>query len=199
MRQVTGSNLTTENKKASIQVTLDGPSFSTEGVVVDESAEQVTFVIDTPRVTLAPREEVSLDTAESLLRLAGHPCRSNECSVCSELQNDIVAIMAIDRTALEIIIDKWGSRASFSSPLLDMRHAEERCITVSTSRKVCYIHHFDNGLQRAEAFEIGNEEDILCLITEWQEVAGKETPIYISGEHSRSRILSKYIKNIVCE
>ena len=197
MRQVTGSNLTSENKKVSIQVTLGGLSFSTESVVVDESAEQVIFFIDTPRVTLAPREEVSLESAEAILRLAGHPCRSNECSVCSELQNDIVAIMAIDRTALEAIIDKWGSRASFSSPLLDMRHAEERCITVTTSDKVCYIRHFDNGLQRAEAFEIGNEEDILYLLTEWQEIAGKDTPIYISG--NRSRLLGKYIKNIVCE
>ena len=75
MRQVTGSNQLLENKKVSIQVTLGGRSFSVDKIAVANDAEAVEFVIDTPRVTLAPREAVSLDNAAELLRLAGKPCR----------------------------------------------------------------------------------------------------------------------------
>ena len=109
MRQETGSNLTTENKKVSIQVKLGGRSFSADKLTIAEDVEQVEFVIDTPRVTLAPRAEVSLDTASELLRVVGKPCRITEQSVCSELQNDIVAVMAIDGSALIEMVEQWGN------------------------------------------------------------------------------------------
>ena len=63
MRQETGSNSQSGNNKVSIQVKLGGLSFSAESVAVAEGAE-VEFVIETPRVILAPREEVSLDNAD---------------------------------------------------------------------------------------------------------------------------------------
>ena len=62
MRQETGSNPNQTSKKVSIQVKLGGRSFSADKIVVAEDIEQVEFVIDTPRVLLAPREEISLDT-----------------------------------------------------------------------------------------------------------------------------------------
>ena len=114
MRLETGSNPISNNNKVSIQVKLGGLSFSASDIAVADDIEQVEFIIDTPRVTLAPREEVSLDTASTLLDIVGKPCRSNEQSVCSELQADIIAVMAIDANALGLIIEKWGSRATFS-------------------------------------------------------------------------------------
>jgi hypothetical protein len=159
--------------------------------------EQVEFIIDTPRVTLAPREEVSLDTASELLRLVGKPCRNNEQSVCSELQADIIAVMAIDSNALTAITNKWGSRATFTSPLLDMRHSDETCLTIDATNEVCYIRLFNKGLQRAEAFEATTPEDILCIAAEWAE-SGK-TPIYIKGNKATAKFLRKYFKRVICE
>ena len=186
------------NKKVSIQVKLGGLSFSAHDNTVAEDVEQVEFVVDTPRVTLAPREEVSLDSAAKLLRIVGKPCRNNEQSVCSELQAEIVAIIAMDSKALASIIERWGSRASFTSPLLDMSHSEERCLTISTSEKVCYIHLFDDGLQRAEAIEIGSEADILYYALEWLGSA-TDIPIYIKGYYKCNSLLKKYFKTVVCE
>ena len=197
MRQETGSNPILTDKKVSIQVKLGGRSFSAENINIADDVEQVEFIIDTPRVTLAPREEVALDTASELLRIVGKPCRNNEQSVCSELRADIVAIMAIDSNALTAIISKWGSRATFISPLLDMRHSEETCLTIDVTDKVCYMRLFDNGLQRAEAFDATTPEDILCAAAEW--TGSGKTPIYIKGDKSIAKFLRKYFKRVICE
>ena len=197
MRQETGSNPISNNNKVSIQVKLGGRSFSADKIAVAEGAEQVEFVIDTPRVVLAPREEVSLDTASELLRIVGKPCRIGEQSVCSELQADIVAIMAIDAEALASIVEKWGSRASFTSPLLDMRHSEEACLTVDATDKVCYMRLFDGGLQRAKAFDATTPEDVLYLVNEW--LGSNNIPIYIKGSNETAKLLRKYYKQVICE
>ena len=197
MRQETGSNPISGNKKVSIQVKLGGLSFSADKIVVAEGVEQVEFVIDTPRVILAPREEVSLDTASELLRIVGKPCRSNEQSVCSELQSDIVAVIAIDGKALNAIVERWGSRTSFTSPLLDMRHSDERCLTIDASKRVCYIRLFENGLQRAEAYDISAQEDVLYLASEW--LKDVDIPIYIKDNAETAKLLRKYYKHVICE
>ena len=197
MRQETGNNPNFADKKVSIQVKLGGRYFSAERVAVADSAEQVEFVIDTSRVTLAPPEEVSLDTAGELLRLVGKPCRVNEHSVCSELQADIVAVMAIDIEALSAIVERWGSSASFSSPLLDMRHSEENCLTIDATDKVCYLRLFNGGLQRAEAFDVTTPEDVLYYAIEWLDC--NDTPIYIKGNSEIVKLLRKYYKQVICE
>jgi hypothetical protein len=190
--------MTQTNNKVSIQVKLGGRSFSTHNIAIADNVEHIEVVIDTPRVTLAPREHISLDTASELLRIVGKPCRNNEQSVCSELQADIVAVMAIDCSALASIVEQWGSRASFTSPLLDMRHSEEVCLTIDITDEVCYMRLFDNGLQRAEAFTISTADDILYLVTEWLR-DNKATPIYIKGGNSATKLLRKYFKQVICE
>ena len=198
MRQETGSNQLLDNKKVSIQVKLGGLSFSADKVAVAEDIENVEFIIDTPRVILAPREAVSLDNAAALLRLAGKACRLEEQSVCSELQADIVAIMAINRDALTAIIERWGSKASFTSPLLDMRHSEDNCITIDATEKVCYIRRFEDGLQYAAAEEYTTAEDILFFATE-QSNGRIDIPIYIKGGANCVKLLRKYYKQVICE
>ena len=200
MRQETGSSINSNYKKVSIQVKLGGLSFSANKVCASD-AKQLLFVIDTPRVTLVPREDVTLDNAAKLLRVAGKECRLNEQTVCSELQDDIVAIMAIDKEALASITERWGSQASFTSPLLDMSHSEEACLSINASEKVCYIRHFGEGMRllRAEAFESTTPEDILYLVAKW--IGCNDIPIYIdkSGDCSSAKLLSKYYKRVKCE
>ena len=198
MRQETGSNTVLVANKVSIQVKLGGRSFSAQEVKVADDVERIEIIIDTPRVTLAPRQHVSLDTASELLCIVGKPCHSNEQSVCSELQADIVAIMAIDSKALTSIIEKWGSRATFVSPLLDMRHSESNALTIDVTENVCYMRLFENGLQRAEAYATSTADDVLHLATEG---LGEEKgrPIYIKGSAAAAKLLRKYFKRVVCE
>ncbi len=197
MRQETGSNPNSADKKVSIQVKLGGRSFSVDDISLKVGVEQIEFVIDTPRVTLAPREEVSIDNASLILQLAGKPCRYKEQCVCSNMQSDIVAIMAIDTGAVTSIKERWGSRACFTSPLLDMRHSEEECLTIDVCHKVCYMRLFKDGLQRAEAYEIASNEDVLYNIAVW--LGATDIPIYIKGSKEVAQLLHKYYKRVICE
>ena len=197
MRQETGSNPNSANRKVSIQVKLGGLSFSAERRAIAMEAEEIELIIDTPRVTLAPQSEVPSDAA-TLLQLVGKPCHFDEQCVCSKPQNNIVAIMAINAKALAEITNRWGSRAYFTSPLADMRHSDERCLTVDATERVCYLRLFDNGLQRAEALNATTPEDTLYHISEW---LGKEIamPIYIKGSAATTKLLRKYFKRVICE
>ena len=197
MRPETGNNLTIDNKKVSIQVKLGGRSFSADNIALPESTESVEFIIDTPRVVLAPRGEVSLDSADELLRIAGKPCRSNEQSVCSELQADIVAVMAIDSEALRSIAKLNNVAISFTSPLLDMRHCNENCMTMDIVNNVCYARLFDDGLRCAEAFDVASSDDILYIVAEW--LNNRDIPIYIKGATEAVKVLRKYYKRVICE
>jgi hypothetical protein len=182
----------------SIQVKLGGRSFSAYNIPVAGKNDTVKFVIDTPRVTLAPQGEFSPNFASEILRLAGKSCLANEQCVCSDLQADVIAIMAIDKNAFASIMEQCGGRALFSSPLLDMCHSEERCLAIDTSDEVCYIRHFDNGLQRAEALEYSTPEDILFFATKWLGES-KDTPIYIKSNRETESLLRKYYKLVICE
>ncbi len=181
----------------SIQVKLGGRSFSAANLALTEEVEQVEFVVDTPRVVLAPRSEVSLDTASELLRIVGKPCHNNEQSVCSELQSEIVAVMAIDSETLCSIVALEGVQISFTSPLLDMRHSEENCLVLDISERVCYLRLFDNGLQRAEAFDAATAEDVLYVVNE--SLGDRNIPIYIKGGGNSAKLLRKYYKRVICE
>lgn len=197
MRQETGSKPNLNNKKVSIQVKLGGRSFSAENLSIEKHIKEVEFVIDTPRVVLIPRNDASLDTASQYLQLVGKPCRINEQSVCSELQADIVAAIAMDKDALASIVKRFGKRASFTSPLLDMRHNDEFALVIDESENVCYLRLFNNGLQRAEAIEISTPTDVLYYAIDWLDET--ETPIYIKGSSKSIKLLRKYFTNVICE
>ena len=198
MRQVTGSNLTINNKKVSIQVTLGGLSFSAHKATVADDAESIEIIVDTPRVTLVPREEVTTENAAEYLRIAETPCRSNEQCVCSSLNSEIVAVIAIDSEALTSIVEKWGSRASFTSPLSDMRHSDKNCITLDLSKNVCYIRHFDDGLQFAEALPYRTADDVLYFVNGASN-GHNDIPIYIKGDNDTAKLLRRYYKVVICE
>ena len=182
--------------KVSIQLPLGGHSFSLDSLPADDVA-MVEVVVDTHKVVLVPREEVSLEVAADLLQVAGKGCSRLEHSVCSELQADVVAVMAIDAEVLAAIVARYEARASFTSPLLDMRHSGERCLTIDVSQGVCYMRLFDGGLQRAEAYAISSADDILYYVNSW--VGRNDIKIYIKGKRDIAKLLKKYYKYIVCE
>ena len=198
MRQETGSNPISNNKEVSIQVKLGGRSFSADKIAIAEDVTAIECIVDTPRVTLAPSQEVSPHSAEELLHVVGKGCCSNEICICTEPHNDIVAVIAIDESAHKAITERWGSRVRFSSPLLDMRHSDEDCLTIDMGENVCYIRLFDGGLQRAEAFEVTTPEDVLYFADEWLDEEW-DTPIYIKGDKAVAKLLRKYVKEVICE
>lgn len=182
--------------KVSIQLPLGGHTFSLNNLPACD-VEQVEIILDTHKVTLAPQGAVSPESAYNLLRIVGKGCSHREQSVCSELNADIVAAMAIDSKALAAIVERFGDRASFTSPLLDMRHSEEACLTLDITEQVCYMRLFENGLRRAKAYKIASADDVLYYVCEW--IGEQDAKIFVKGGQGAAKLLAKYYKRVVCE
>ena len=208
MRQVTGSNPIPKQNEVSIRLNSGGHSFSADTLSAlaqradREPSTRFVFVIDTPRVTLVPREEFSAEATESYLAVCGIECLPDEIAIAIDQSAPIVAVAAINRTTHESIIAKLGERAEFTNPLLDDRHPEQHCVSICVGEGVCYVrYHKAEGLRFAEALTLGSDEDLLYYtmrIFEAESIA-LNTPIYINGSHSAAKLLKRYFKHVICE
>lgn len=203
MKQVTGSNRYPLYKDVSIQFTLGGHSFSAP-VLSDEvlqSDEKVLFEIVTPRVTLVPREAFDNAIADKYLATVGLHCQSDEVCVCSEMQAPIIAVMAIKREVLQYVVDALGSRACFTSPLLDQSHDAMGGLYVQIAGSCCFVRYYKDSLRVAEAFEVTSTEELLYRIASLCDgiADGANTPIYINGDKQYAKTLKRYFVKVVCE
>ena len=84
MRQATGSNTPQSGNKVSIQLSLDGHSFSVAAPpAFPAEAERIEAEVLTPRTMLVPVEYFAGERAAALLAANGMPALSGEETVCS--------------------------------------------------------------------------------------------------------------------
>ena len=101
MKQVTGSNTPQATNKVSIQLTLDGHSFSAHGLDGEFPGEEpVEAELLTARTMLVPEEVLGTGDAGTLLAANGMAPAAEERAVCSLPVQGIVAVMAAHREAL---------------------------------------------------------------------------------------------------
>lgn len=201
MKPETGNNLSAPKNDVSIQLKLGGHSFSTASLPSEPTDADITFIVETHKVTLVPKQAFDESSAGDYLSAVGLPCAENETPVCSEMQADMIAVMAINRTALSEIIAEFGNRARFTSPLLCSDHGGKRNISIRITDGVAYYRAFDNGLQAAEAIKTVSDDDILYYTVRIAEALdfGKESVIYIKGGKSAAKLVKRYFKNVICE
>jgi hypothetical protein len=204
MRQVTGSNPIPQQNDVSIRLNSGGHSFSvaTLPTTATNADTRIRFVIDTPRVTLVPRTEFSANAATQYLAVCGIEPLHDEVVIAIEGEDDITAVVAINRVAYESISAKLADRAQFTTPLLDNRHPAEHCVTIGVGEGVCYVcYHTAETLRFAEALTIGADDDILYYTTRLFEAESipLNIPIYINGSRSAAALLKRYFKQVICE
>lgn len=203
MKQVTGNNTTAPSKDVSIQVNLGGHSFSASDLSADalQGEGNVEFVINTHKVTLVPQCAFEEALSAQYLAAVGLECAAGETTVCSEMQAPTIAVMAIDRNALNAILAALGTRAKFTSPLLDERHDGSCNIAVRIVEGVAYFRIFDSALRLAEAVAVKSADDVLFYALELAKATGlaTDTPIYIKGAPHYGKLLKHYFKHVVCE
>ena len=204
MKQETGNNTTAPNKDVSIQVNLGGHSFSASDLPASilEGSDDVMFVIDTHKATLVPRCAFEEALSAQYLAVVGLACDESETTVCSEMQADTIAVMAIARNALRDILAALGTRAKFTSPLLDERHNSGCNIAVCVTDGVAYFRVFnDNALRLAEAVQVKSADDVLFYALQFAKATGlnADTPIYIKGAAQYGKLLKHYFKHVLCE
>ena len=94
MKQATGSNTPQSINKVSIQLTLDGHSFSAPALSGEFPGDgPVEVELLTPRTMLVPEELFDKEHAGEVLAAAGMAALPGECPVWSAPQQNAVAVM----------------------------------------------------------------------------------------------------------
>ena len=191
MKQVTGSNTPQATNKVSIQLTLDGHSFSAHGLDGEFPGEE-------------PVEAEVLGTGDAgtLLAANGMAPAAEERAVCSLPVQGIVAVMATHREALRQAEEKLGDRIRYTTPLLREVQAGTPTVWAYRTAGLLYIKVYDGRLRFAGVIPAPDTADV-CYFTERleKEFALKSCELRISGDDAKAcgKLLKGYFKRIVCE
>lgn len=154
----------TNKSYVSIQLPLGGHSFSgreLDKVVVGGDA-LLRVVVDTPRCTVVPRELFDVEHPEKHLSAVGmSPC-GNERVVCS-VEGDMVAVIAVSDECHDMLMDRFGSRVLFTTPLFATPLPEQGTVLYLGS-KTLYVRVVDGGPRLVETIEVDGDGDIIYAL-----------------------------------
>ena len=204
MRPATGSNTPQAGNKVSIQRSLDGHSFSIPALSeVPAGHDPVTVELLLPRTMLVPRELFDAGRAAELLAANGMPPAADECAVSCGTEEEYAAVAAVNREALQLVTEKLGVRARFTTPLLHTPRHAAKTVWMCRRAELLYIKVYDGGaLQLAEVVPVETEADLLYFIGRLGGVFTlKEYELRIAGDDAKAarRLLGKTFRQAVCE
>ena len=205
MRLVTGNSiLQADIDKVSVRIVSGGHSFSVEGLPRKAFDEGVTveFQVITPKSLLVPAEAFDAASAAGLLAVAGIGCTPAEEPLCI-VAGDKVAVAAVATQCLARIDENFGTRAAFTSPLLEECDADGCKLYIRTFGDCCCLRVCENGrLRFAEIMPAATPDEILYYVqTLCDRMECSEYLIYIYGEGASesAKLLRRYFKRVKCE
>ncbi len=194
MRQVTGSNSTSTDKKVSIQLRLDGHSFSRDillaevaeksvaraGAEADAKEEGIVEVeLLTAKTIMVPEECFEPDLAAKLLRMSGIICSDEELPVWSRPCEGAVAVMALSREVAQVLNESFGACVEYSSPILHQCTVQSQgqengsgkiegvgpYLYIYSDGNVAYFKLYEGAkLRLCEVISLTGEDDMLCMV-----------------------------------
>ena len=206
MKRATGKTDTPQpGYKVSIQQSLDGHSFSVAAPpAFPAEAERIEAEVLTPRTMLVPVEYFAGERAAALLAANGMPALSGEETVCSDAEEEIVAVMALPGEALRQAAEAAGGRPlRFTTPLLHTPANTAKTVWMSRRAGLLYIKVYDGGeLQLAEAIPAATDTDAAYF---FERLDGcfplKEYELRIAGDNPKAarKLLGKRFRQTTCE
>ena len=165
MKQATGSNTPQSINKVSIQLTLDGHSFSAPALSGEFPGDgPVEVELLTPRTMLVPEELFDKEHAGEVLAAAGMAALPGECPVWSAPQQNAVAVMAAAENALAAVHERLGGRARYTTPLLCVPQTSVPTVWMYYAAGLLYIKVYDGKLRFAEVVPAPDEADLLYML-----------------------------------
>lgn len=206
MKPETGkTNRRVSAKQVSIQLMLGGHSFSADTLPppVRDAEGPVECVVLTHKTLLVPREEFDETLAGTYLRLAGMACGPEETPVWTDVQQQVVAVIAAPAAQVEALHRTLGARrVRFATPLLRVQKYTAPTVWWYRSGTLLYIKVYDTILRLAEVLEAPGEADAVAGL----EILAREFPLaaytaVAEGDNPKesARILRRYFKQVVCE
>ena len=203
MKQATGSNTPQSINKVSIQLTLDGHSFSAPALSGEfPGGGPVEVELLTPRTMLVPEELFDKEHAGEVLAAAGMAALPGECPVWSAPQQNAVAVMAAAENALAAVHERLGGRARYTTPLLCVPQTSVPTVWMYYAAGLLYIKVYDGKLRFAEVVPAPDEADLLYMLERLgSEFRLRDYTLRIGSGDGRAlkRKLGGYFRQIVCE
>ena len=185
----------------SIQLPLGGHSFSSSALssIAADNGVSVCAVVDTAKCVVVPREHFAEESAEEILRSSGIAIGGDEV-VVSSVQAPMIAVMAMNAKCHAALVDNYGERLCFTSPLLNSPMPEQGSV-IHLSTKSLYVRVANGGLRLIEAMTVESDADILYILESINKVYNIYN-MYARAEGDTKRLLTlckRSFKNIVCE
>ncbi len=205
MRQVTGSNPNQSNNKVSIQLKLDGHSFSHDILPCNiDKAAVIEIELLTEKSILVPSECFEPKLALQYLRFSGFECSKEECAVWSREADGTIAVMLLHQDVAKRIEQLYGDAAVFTSPMLrQVESNSQQYLCIYNATDFAYFKLYDGKkLLFCEVFTIAGNDDILCFTEKIaQEFKLTAFTIQLAGENTPelSTLLKQYYKIEKCE
>lgn len=204
MRQVTGSNPTTTNKKVSIQLQLGGHSFSCD-VLPTELPEEATVEVEllTDNSVLVPSECFDPALAAKLLEMSGVSLANEDVAVWSNERGGAIAVMCLPREVATELNKRYGDHLCYTSPLLYQRVGEGLYLYIYYVGSLGYFKLFDGKtLLFAAARSVESDDEVLCFVEQLaREFNVKALRIGVTGADAEKaiKLLKQYYKVEKCE
>lgn len=203
MKQVTGSNTPPTADKVSIQLALDGHSFSAPALSRDFPGDgPVEVEVLSPRTMLVPEEYFDASRGAGLLAANGMPAAADECVVSSSPSQGVVAVAALPAEALRQVRQRLGSRARFTAPLLCGAPARTPAVRLCRRGGLLYVTVFDPSLRMAEVIPVADAAETDFFLTRLgQEFPPEKFILYLAGDapkELRKQLKNRY-KETICE
>ena len=192
----------TSLNNVSIRLKPDGHSFSASelSAKVRSASQPVEVAVLTAKTTLVPAEFFDKEHAADCLVEVGLSTSIGECAVYSNVENGVVAVMAISKQCCAELMAAIPAGVTFTSPLIGDSTLEKGSV-IHLEEDVLYVNVYDGGLRFAEAFECKTDADVLYYLATVNEVYG------IYNMYARAKgdvkhlkpLLKNVFKNLVCE
>ena len=209
MRQVTGrTNSPIADKKVSIQLALDGHSFSmaTPSGLISRNDERAFEEVEllTHRTALVPKTLFSAEYAAELMAAQGMALRVDERIVLAvdSQRSEHIAVMACNEE-VATLVEKHASRgARITSPMLHTPTFLGPTVYICDTGYFIYIKVYEPAFTLAEAI-VATDTDLECILQRLAERCKLATyTLQLDLRHSRSertKLYKHYFKKIVCE
>ena len=216
MKQVTGKiNSSSAANKVSIQLALDGHSFSLTGGMqageqpaeassasvagADAVAVPLTVEIVTPRTLLVPEAFFMPERAALLLTADGKAPLEGETTVWSVPSDEVVAVMAVPEAALAQLP---ATERTYTTPLLHPLHPDKPTLRLEPVGPYLYIKCWHAGLRLAEVLPAPTDTDIRYATERLEsEFSAKQYALRIAGPRAGAlvKLLGHLYPDTRCE
>lgn len=207
MKQVTGAtNSQSKHTDVSIQLRLDGHSFSMESLSgrISGGKGKKTIEVISAKTILVPRELFDPQSADYLLELSGMALSGSETVIYSDPKSQAIALMGVEENAIRQLEKTLPGAPVWSSPLLHTPTVSTPTIWLFRYEELVYLKIWgpDRALRLAEVLPAPTPEDTLFYITEFvRDMNLSDYPI-LTGKSAAddAHLLKKYFKRVtLCE